>query len=122
MKLFHSAVLTTVVLSVIPAAVPGQEPPRAVIARAVQALGGEAVARRARAIQARLKGVLHDGEKIAFTADEFLQLPDQMKYVYYLDQQGSKKKFTVIVAPPKGWERQKGPKTPLGTATRTPTT
>jgi hypothetical protein len=117
MKLFHSAVLTTVVLSVIPAAVPGQEPPRAVIARAVQALGGEAVARRARAIQARLKGVLHDGEKIAFTADEFLQLPDQMKYVYYLDQQGSKNSFTVIVARSKGWERQMDQTTAMDTAT-----
>jgi hypothetical protein len=58
-----------------------QEEPRAIIEKAIKALGGEAQLSRPKAILTKVKGVLHDLDGNTFVADFLTQLPNQYKLV-----------------------------------------
>ncbi len=89
----------------------GEEPP-AIIARAVQALGGEANLSRARAVQAKIKGTLYDpGVKESlidgakFTGELITQLPAQVKYSIDAEAAGLRVSIMSVLNGHKSWTR-----------------
>jgi hypothetical protein len=65
--------------------------PKAVIDRAIKAMGGEAVLGRARAFELKMEGAVYSGtEKLPFHAVALTQLPDQFKHVMEYERQGRK--------------------------------
>jgi hypothetical protein len=65
--------------------------PKAVIDRAIKAMGGEAVLARARAYELKMEGAIYSGtEKYPFQAVALTQLPDQFKHVMEYERQGRK--------------------------------
>jgi hypothetical protein len=64
------------------------EEPRAVIDRAVKAMGGEVQLAQLQAIQAKIKGTLHAAGGFPFTAETFSQAPDQFRHAMVYDRGG----------------------------------
>src|SRR5207302_9100174 len=90
----HSArsCVETVLLLLTAAPALFSEEPQAILARAIQAQGGEAILSRARAVQAKIKGILYDpGAKESlidgahFTGELITQLPNQVKQSLHAD-------------------------------------
>lgn len=68
-----------------------EDDPKAVIDRAIKAMGGEAVLGRARAFELKMEGTVYSGtEKLPFHAVALTQLPDQFKHVMEYERQGRK--------------------------------
>jgi hypothetical protein len=63
--------------------------PRAVIDRAMKAMGGEARLAQVQAVETKIKGTLHAAGGLPFTADTFSQSPDQFRHAMLYDRGGS---------------------------------
>lgn len=88
------------------------EAPEAIIARAVEALGGEANLTRARAVQAKMKGTIYDpGMKdsfprgVTFTGELSSQLPSQQKISMDIDLGGQHLLLVQVLNGRKAWTR-----------------
>ncbi len=82
-----------------------EEDPRALLARAVEALGGEAQLGRIQAVHTKLKGVMHDLEGATFTGEVFLQLPGQFKLVLHVDVNNMRLATVQALNRTKAWSR-----------------
>jgi outer membrane lipoprotein-sorting protein len=77
---------------------------RAVLAKAVAALGGEAKLARIRAARSTLKGTLFDGNReIPFTGEITFQLPGQIKIALTLKTAPKAKTVVEVIDGDKGW-------------------
>jgi outer membrane lipoprotein-sorting protein len=101
----------TILLLTVPTAQSGEEP-EAIIARAVKALGGEANLSRARAVQAKIKGIhydpgvkesLVDGAKL--TGELITQLPTQVKLSIDAETAGVRVSLIQVLNGRKSWTR-----------------
>ena len=91
-----------------------QADPRAIVARAIAAHGGEAKLGQLNAEQAKTRGTVHlDGKTIPFTAETFVQLPSQFKNVMTYELQGKKGSLTQVLDGDKGWLSFDGNTKPL---------
>jgi hypothetical protein len=76
------------------AAAPGRaadDDPKAIVDRAIKAMGGEAVLNRARAYELKTEGAIYSGtEKYPFQAVSLTQFPEQFKHVMEYERQGRK--------------------------------
>jgi hypothetical protein len=86
----------------------GADDPKALVSRAVQALGGEARLAQAKAVQTKIKGTLHDPGRIAFTVESYSQLPDRSKVVWHMSLQGTTVTLIHVHDGDKGWYRDNG--------------
>jgi hypothetical protein len=89
--------------------------PKAVVDKAIQALGGEANLKRYKAANSKTRGEFHikgfggGGEvKVEFTADVALQPPHQRKVVSKFDISGMMRSTIEAINGDKGWYRERG--------------
>lgn len=82
-----------------------QDEPRALIAKAVEALGGEAQLGRLKAVHTKLKGVLQELDDATFTGEVFTQLPGQFKLVLHIDVNNMRLSTTQVLNRDKAWIR-----------------
>jgi len=88
------------------------EDPQAIIARAVQALGGEANLVQARAVQAKIKGTIYDPgvkesftEGAKFTGEVITQLPTQEKVSLHVETAAGRLIEIRVLNGHKAWTR-----------------
>ncbi|HME90451.1 MAG TPA: hypothetical protein VKE49_03445, partial [Myxococcaceae bacterium] len=68
-----------------------QEEVRSIIDKAIRAHGGEEKLAKVKAVRAKSKGTIHfGGARAAYTNTESWQLPDRIKVVTEIDNQGQK--------------------------------
>ena len=80
--------------------------PRAIISRALTAMGGEALARKARAAHFKLKGTLADQPGTTFAGDSYEQFPEKFKVTFHLtDATGKMISSTEALDGDKAWSR-----------------
>jgi hypothetical protein len=91
-----------------------QEQPQAIVARAVQAVGGEANLIRARGVQAKVKGTFHDPimkgsilEGAKFTGELITQLPNQAKVSLLVETVGGPFSVIRVLNGNKSWTRDR---------------
>jgi hypothetical protein len=91
-----------------------EEEPRAIIARAVQAVGGEANLLRARAVRTKIKGTFHDPsmkgsilEGAKFTGELITQLPTQVKLSLFIDTAAGRQGLIQVLNGNKSWTRDR---------------
>jgi hypothetical protein len=85
----------------------GAEEPRATVARAVEALGGEALLGKVRAVYLKAKGVhTLSGEPSPFRMEVFSQPPERTRETWYLGPLG--KVMTQALNGDEGWYREDG--------------
>jgi hypothetical protein len=89
------------------------EEPQTIIARAVEALGGEANLSRAKAVQEKVKGTIYDpGVKESlvdgakFSGELITQLPDQVKFFVQVDTAAGRQSWTHVLNGHKAWSRE----------------
>ena len=80
----------------------------AVVARAIEAQGGEAVLSKVRAIHARIKGTYWPNQEAPFTAELFSQLPDHSKVVMRIRIQGNSMTMIEMLSGNKAWSGEGG--------------
>jgi hypothetical protein len=88
----------------------GQVNARAIVARSVQALGGEARLSKARGVWSQIKGnyYLVPSQQIPITAEVCSQLPDQVKVIYHL-RGGDRSVIVVdVITKEKSWHQEDG--------------
>jgi hypothetical protein len=85
----RSIVLGLLAISLLPGRAWSDDEPRAVIDRAMKAMGGEAKLAQLQAVQTKIKGTLHAAGGLPFTADTFSQPPDQYKHAMQYDRGGT---------------------------------
>jgi hypothetical protein len=79
---------------------------RAVVARAIKAMGGEAVLSKYKAYSAKMKGDFYMGEtKLPFTGEIVTQGPDQQKIALEIEAAGQKFPITLVLNRDRGWTK-----------------
>jgi hypothetical protein len=105
MHLVGRSALILGLLLVAAGSVRSDDNPRAVVARAVQVVGGETLLVRAQAFQFKVKGTLYinpvRGDQ--FTGEVFSQLPDRRKEIVQAQTQGNLVLLTEVLAGGKAW-------------------
>lgn len=110
------ALACSAMILIVPAATlaRSEEAPRAIIARAVQAMGGEANLLRAHAVQAKIKGTFHDPsmkgsilEGAKFTSEIITQLPSQVKVSLVLETTAGRQGLIQVLNGKKSWTRDR---------------
>jgi hypothetical protein len=81
--------LGVLVIGLLPGPAWSEDEPRAVIEKAMHAMGGEAKLAQLQAAQTKIKGTLHAAGGFPFTAETFSQAPDQFKHVMQYDRGGN---------------------------------
>ncbi|HEV3115845.1 MAG TPA: hypothetical protein VGY58_02250 [Gemmataceae bacterium] len=103
------AILLTLSLGVVlaPAGPDGAKTgPRAVVARALQAMGGEALVRKARAAHFKMKGTFAEQPGTTFAGESYEQFPEKFKLVFHLtDATGKMISSTEVLDGDKAWSR-----------------
>jgi hypothetical protein len=85
----RAILLGWLVLGLWPGLAWSDDEPRAVIDRAMSAMGGEAKLAQVQAVQTKIKGTLHAAGGFPFTADTYSQAPDQFKHAMLYDRGGN---------------------------------
>src|SRR5262249_25818005 len=81
-----------------------QEEVRSIIDKAIRAHGGEEKLAKVKAVRAKSKGTIHfGGARAAYTNAESWQLPDRIKVVTEIDNQGQKLRMIQVLNGDKGW-------------------
>lgn len=104
----HRYLLALLPLGVLCAGAPivgGADEPRAVITRAIEAVGGQARLSQLRATHVRVKGILHELDGAAFTGEMATQLPNQFKLGLQAETNGVRVVTTYVLSGGKAWER-----------------
>ena len=78
---------------------------RAIIAKGIQAVGGEAVLSRVKAVHYKTKGVITGSAAAGYTTDTYTQLPDQYKVYVEMENGGNKITMNLVLNGQKGWVR-----------------
>lgn len=86
-------------------AIHAEDNPRAIVDRAIQALGGEEVLRQPRAVHIKAKGILHELDGVKFSEEIDAQLPQRYRLTLSVDLGGMKLTIARILNGDKGWER-----------------
>jgi hypothetical protein len=94
-----------------------EETPRALLTKAIEALGGEAQLGRIQAVHTKLKGVYHELDDAAFTGEVFTQLPGQFKLVLQIDVANMRLTTTQVLNRQKAWIRINEDDDPVDDAT-----
>jgi hypothetical protein len=88
------------------------EEPQTIIARAIESKGGEANLSQAKAVQAKVKGIIYDpGVKESlvdgakFSGELITQLPDQVKLFVQVDTAAGRVSWTHVLNGHKAWSR-----------------
>jgi hypothetical protein len=85
--------------------------PRAIVDKAIQAVGGRAALERARAVHAKAKGTLYekgiaqDADSARFTAEMFKELPDRYKIIFVADLNGPLMYLTQALNGDQAWAK-----------------
>lgn len=90
-----------------------QDDARAIIDKAINALGGEARLARYKARQNKTRGLLHSLGGVPFTQEVFYQSPNQIKEVLRAGAEGKEVTITTALNGDKGWMQADGPAQPL---------
>src|SRR5262249_4398512 len=81
-----------------------QEEVRSIIDKAIRAHGGEEKLAKVKSVRAKSKGTIHfGGVRAAYTNTESWQLPDRIKVVTEIDNQGQKLRLIQVLNRDKGW-------------------
>lgn len=114
MRIITSSALTVVLFLVWGSTLRAQDDLRAVIARAVQAHGGEDKLLQFKAEQVMARGTIQlGGDTISFTAETFVQLPNQFKNILRFMGKDRKGVLIQVLDGDKGWIRLDDQTTPF---------
>src|SRR5205807_8023446 len=84
----------------------GKSGPRAVVARALHAMGGEALVRKARATHFKMKGTFSEQPGTTFVGESYEQFPEKFKLTFHLtDATGKMISSTEVLDGDKAWSR-----------------
>jgi hypothetical protein len=81
-----------------------EDDPRALIAKAIQAQGGEAKLNKLNVTRTKVRGTLEAmGQTFKFTADSAVQMPDKMRHAITMDVMGNEVTQVQVLNGGKGW-------------------
>lgn len=95
-----------------------QEEARALVRKAVEAVGGEEKLSQVKAVHSQVKGVLTELEGAAFTGEIYKQGPERLKFLLYTELSGNALSLVTVVNGPDTWVKVDGQAEPATEATR----
>jgi outer membrane lipoprotein-sorting protein len=109
MRRLSSSAFVALLLAGSAGTVCAQDDARAVVAKAVEAQGGETKLAKVRAVRSKLKGTLYvGGQEVPFTGEMFLQLPSQIKIDLTLKTTPKNQRIIEVIDGEKGWTSTDG--------------